>query len=456
MSTSPNKGVRDAGPAANSGSTAIPPSKAPSGTRHLSLMLVGAVALILLAAVWWLNHVKSGDIAAGEKGRRAFWGADAAVPVVVQTAQKGDIDLYQNGLGTVTPLANVTIRTQVSGQLTEIHFHEGQEVKKGDLLAVIDPRPYQLALEQSEGQILQAHAQLAQAQSDLARYETLSKQDSIALQQVDTQRALVSQYEGLVKTDQAAIDNAKLNLIYCHITSPINGRVGLRQVDAGNYVTPGDANGLVTLTEMKPISVIFTLPEGVYSRVAARLHAGATIPVDAYDSTQTKKIATGKLSAIDNQADTSTGTFRLRAIFSNEDEALFPNEFVNVRMLLDVDSGVIVIPTSAIEQGQKGTFVYVVAQGDTVNARPITLGPTQGERVAVTAGLAAGERVVVDGADRLKEGGRVTEQQEGAAAGAAPARRNGASGWTPDAKRAPGGAKSWQAKPARPASNGSS
>jgi multidrug efflux system membrane fusion protein len=419
-------------------------------------MLTAGVALILLGVVWWLNHAKSGDMAMGEKGRRAFWGADAAVPVLIQTAKTGDIDIYMNGLGTVTPLANITIRTQITGQLTEISFQEGQEVKKGDLLAVIDPRPYQLALEQSEGQILQAQAQLAQAQSDLARYETLSKQDSIALQQVDTQRALVSQYEGLVKTDQAAIDNAKLNLVYCHITAPLTGRVGLRQVDAGNFVTPGDANGLVTLTEMKPISVMFTLSEDAYSRVAARLHSGAVIPVEAYDSNQTKKLATGTLAAIDNQADTSTGTFKLRAIFSNEDEGLFPNEFVNVRMLLDVDRGVVVIPTSAIEQGQKGIYIYVVSSDDTVKARTITLGTTQGERVAVTTGLTADERVVVDGADRLKDGGRVTEQQADAPSGQTHAAHGSGPGAASGSQSGATGNKGEHARPARPAANGGS
>ena len=456
MSNSPNQRARGTAPESTTRPAPLPLTKGSSRTRHLSLILTGCAALAVLVVVWWLNHAKSGDAAMGEKGRRAFWGADAAVPVLVKAAENSDIDIYMNGLGTVTPLANVTVRTQITGQLTEIRFQEGQEVNKGDLLAVIDPRPYQLALEQAEGQILQAKAQLAQAKSDLVRYETLSKQDSIALQQVDTQRALVDQYEGLVKTDQAAIDNAKLNLVYCHVVAPLTGRVGLRQVDAGNYVTPGDANGLVTLTEMKPISVIFTLSEDSYSRVAARLHAGAAIPVEAYDSNQTRKLATGTLAAIDNQADTSTGTFKLRAIFANEDEVLFPNEFVNVRMLLDVDRGVIVIPTSAIEQGQKGTYVYVVSSDETVKARPVTLGTTQGERVAVTTGLAAGERVVVDGADRLKDGGRVTEQQAGAPADHTHAARGSGAEWGPGSRHGATDDKGDHTKPARPAANGGS
>jgi multidrug efflux system membrane fusion protein len=399
-----------------------------------------------------VNHKESDASSGGERrgGRRSFFGSNAAVPVVVQTAQKGEIDISLNGLGTVTPLANVTVRTRISGQLTEIHFQEGQRVNEGDLLAVIDPRPYQVALEQAEGQLIQAQAQLKQAQSQLARYETLSKQDSIAAQQVDTARALVNQYEGLVVSDQAAIDNTKLNLTYCHVTAPITGRVGLRPVDVGNYVTQNDANGLVTLTEMKPISVIFTLPEDEYSRVASRLHAGASIPIDAFDSTQTQKLATGTLTAIDNQADTSTGTFRLRATFPNEDELLFPNEFVNVRMLLDVERDVIVIPSSAIEQGQLGTYVYVIGPDDKAQARPVTLGPTQGERLAVASGLAVGDRVVIDGADRLKEGGLVTVQQAGSDATRGPAQPGNESGEKSTGRRGRGGSAPTGGEHARP------
>jgi multidrug efflux system membrane fusion protein len=330
--------------------------------------------------------------------------------VVVKAAEKGNLNIYMNGLGTVTPAANVTVRTQISGQLTEIHFDEGQMVNKGDLLAIIDPRPFQIALEQAQGQLLQAQSQLKTAQVDLARYETLLQQDSIAQQQVDTQRALVTQYQGLIQTDQAAIDTAKLNLNYCHITAPVSGRVGLRQVDQGNYVTPGDSNGLVVLTQIKPITVIFTLPEDAVPAVTARLRSGEPIPIDAFDRNQTHKIATGVLGTIDNQVDTTTGTFKLRGVFSNDDERLFPNQFVNVRMLLDVDRDATVIPTSAVERGQQGSYVYVVQPDNTVASRPVTLGTTEGERVAVTKGLAVGERVVTDGADKLKEGMQVIVQ----------------------------------------------
>jgi len=419
MSQSTHPEARAGVPESKSGPPPPPPVAGRPRRRRFSLVLTAVVAAGLLGVVWWVNHAqtKAANAAGGMGARRAFFGPDVAVPVVAQAAQKGDIDVYMDGLGTVTSPASVTVITRISGELTEVDFKEGQEVKAGDLLAVIDPRPYQVALEQAQGQLLQAQAQLVQAQSDLARYETLSRQDSISTQQVSAQRALVSQYEGLVKTDQAAIDNAQLNLVYCHITAPITGRVGLRQVDAGNYVTPSDTNGLVTLTQIRPISVIFTLPEDSYPQVAARLRSGAQIPVDAYDSSQTQKLATGSLEAIDNQADTTTGTFKLRATFPNENEILFPNEFVNVRMLLDVERGVIVMPTSAVELGQLGSYVYVVKDDDTVTARAVKLGTTDGDRVAVTTGLDVGDRVVVEGADRLREGGRVMVQQPGAAAG---------------------------------------
>jgi multidrug efflux system membrane fusion protein len=346
------------------------------------------------------------------------------LPVVAQPAEKGDLHVYLNGLGAVTPLATVTIRTQISGQLVEIRFTEGQMVAKGDLLAIIDPRPYQVALEQAQGQLIQAQAQLKEAQVDLSRYEKLAEQDSIAGQQVDTQRALVSQYEGLVQVDKSAIDSATLNLTYCHITAPISGRVGLRQVDIGNYVTPGDANGLVVLTQLKPIAAIFTLPEDNIPSVVARVRSGAQIPIDAFDRTQTRKIATGSLLTIDNEVDPTTGTFKLRALFPNDDESLFPNQFVNIRMLLTIDKGMTVIPTSAIERGQQGAFVYVVQPDNTVASRTVTLGTTEGERVEALSGLAVGERVVVDGADKLKDGMEVIVQaSENGTPAPTPARR---------------------------------
>ena len=377
--------------------------------------LVGAAIVILIGTIYWYNHrggaqAFGGPGGPGGRGGRFGPGANGPLPVMARPAFEGDIDIYLDGLGTVTPLATVVVRSQISGQLVQVAFQEGQMVKAGDLLAVIDPRPYQVALEQAEGQQQQAKAQLEEAKIDLDRYVTLSQQDSIAKQQVDAQRALVTQDEGIVQTDQAAIDNAKLNLAYCHIVAPVAGRVGLRQVDQGNYVTPCDANGLVVLTEVKPITVIFTLPEDNIPQVVSRMHSGDSIDVDAYDRGQTVKLASGKVSTIDNEVDPTTGTFKLRAVFANDDERLFPSQFVNIRMLLDTDEDVTVIPTSAIERGDQGAYVYVVKPDNTVTARPVTLGPSEGERVEVKEGLKPGEKVVTDGADRLKEGAKVIVQ----------------------------------------------
>lgn len=400
----------------------VPPRK-----RRFSLVWIVALGLIAaLCAIWWYNHTgANADQMAGRRGgggggfgggggRRGFM--NGPLPVVAVPVAKGDIHVYLNGLGTVTPLANVTIRTQVSGQLIQVAFQEGQMVHKGDLLAVVDPRPYQVALEQAQGQLLQAQAQLREAQADLSRYVTLQKQDSIAQQQVDSERALVAQDQGLVVSDQAAIDNAKLNLAYCHITAPVDGRVGLRQVDPGNYVTPGDSNGLVVLTQITPMSVIFTLPEDNVPEVARELRDGDKISVEAFDRTDSHKLASGSLATIDNEVDDTTGTFKLRATFPNEDLSLFPQQFVNIQMLLNVLHDVDVIPTSGVERNDQQTFVYLVKPDNTVTARAVTLGATEGERVQVLSGLNEGDRVVVDGADRLREGMEVTVQTPAQAA----------------------------------------
>jgi multidrug efflux system membrane fusion protein len=390
----------------------VDPAVIRSKRRTRPVLVIVAGIVLIFGVVWWMNRGEKLTTAKGGFGgmRGGRLGSTGPLPVLVSAARKGNINIYLDGLGTVTPLANVTVETQISGQLMQVNFQEGQIVKQGDLLAVIDPRPYAVALEQAQGQLLQAQAQLAEAQADLSRYITLAKQDSISNQQVDDQRALVAQDEGLVKTDQAAVDSANLNLTYCHIIAPVTGRVGLRQVDPGNYVTPSEPNGLVVLAQVQPISVIFTLPEDNIPQIAARLHSGAQFPVIAFDRSDTKQLASGTFATIDNEVDTTTGTIKLRALFPNADESLFANQFVNVRMLLDVDQDAIVIPSSAIELGQQGSFVYVVTADSTVAAHNVTLGPAEGERVAVLSGLDLGDRVVIDGADKLKDGQAVIVQ----------------------------------------------
>jgi multidrug efflux system membrane fusion protein len=377
--------------------------------RAILLVLLGLVLLGIGAVVYHRHNMaqtpgmRPGGLAGG--GRRGGgFGMNGPVPVVVNLARTSDLNIVLDGLGTVTPLATVTVRTQINGELTSVNFTEGQLVNQGDLLAVIDPRPYQVQLEQAQGQLLQAQAQYKEAQIDLDRYVKLSAQDSISKQQVDAQQALVSQYEGMVKTNQAAVDSAQLNLTYCHITAPFSGRVGLRLVDQGNYVTPGDSTGLAILTQVRPISVIFTLPEDNIPAVLKQVRAGAKIRVDAYNRDSTVKLATGSVATLDNTVDPTTGTFKLRAVFPNDDDALFPNQFVNVTMLLDVQHGDTVIPTSAIERGQQGSFVYVVGADNKVAAKVVTLGAVDGERQAVISGISPGDKVVVDGADRLKDG----------------------------------------------------
>jgi multidrug efflux system membrane fusion protein len=435
--------------AAHSSCAASPPASAAASPRAAPRLaaprrrtpyrgLIGIAGVVLLAgAVWWIRRPDASagadDAAGGRRQGRADAARNGPFSVAAVPVRKGDIRVYLSGLGTVVPLVNVIVRTQISGQLMTLAFAEGQMVKRGDLLAVVDPRPYQVALEQAEGQLKQAQAQLKDAQIDYTRYTTLAKQDSIANQQVDKQIALVAQNEGLVQTTQSAVDAAKLSLAYCHITASVAGRVGLQQVDPGNYVTPGDASGLVMLTQVKPITVVFSLPEDDVAEVATRLRSGTSLPVEAFDRAQSHRLATGSLVTIDNQVDPTTGTFRLRARFANDDEGLFTNQFVNVRMLVDVERDARVIPTSAIERGQQGAFVYVIKPNRTVAARAITLGATEGERVAVTAGLELGESVVTEGADRLKDGMTVTVQGGGPGG----RRRSGAPGDAPARGRDP-------------------
>lgn len=366
----------------------------------LSLLLV---LLVIAGLVAWVV-LRSGHQAA-PTGR---FQTSGPTPVGTTKVEKGDMPVTLTALGTVTPLATVTVKTQINGQLTEVAFQEGQIVKKGDFLAQIDPRPYQVALAQAQAQQAKDQATLNNAQVDLKRYQTLVAQNSVARQTLDTQVATVQQAVATVQADQAQIDTQKLNLTYCHIVALVGGRVGLRQVDAGNYVQTSDAGGIVVITQLQPISVIFTLPQENLPTVLRRLQAGATLSVTAFDSSGTQKLDTGQLQTVDNQIDTTTGTVKLRAIFNNPDLILFPNQFVNVQLLVDTLRGTDLVPTAAIQRGAPGTFVYVVKPDDTVTAQPVTLGPSDSQRVAVTKGVEPGQAVVIDGADRLKEGAKVT------------------------------------------------
>lgn len=384
-------------------------------TRWTRRRLLGlALVLLVVAGIAWLAlrpAAKPGAAGGpgGRPGGRPPAGAmmTPAVPVRIATAAKQDIDIYLKSLGTVTAYNTVTVRSRVSGELVEVAFQEGQQVKAGDLLAQVDPRAFQVALDQARGTQMQNQAQLENARRDLQRYQALFKQDSIAKQQVDTQAALVRQYEGTVKSDQANVDNARLQLDYTRITAPISGRLGLRQVDRGNLVSSSDANGLVVITQTQPISVVFTLPETQLPEVRAEIAAGKTLTVDAYDRADTRRIATGQLETLDNQIDVTTGTLKMKARFENADDALFPNQFVNVRLHVLTRKDVTAIPTAAIQQGSAGAFVFLVQADDTVQVRQVKLGAVNNGMVAVNEGLQPGDRVVVEGTDRLRAGAKV-------------------------------------------------
>jgi multidrug efflux system membrane fusion protein len=346
--------------------------------------------------------------------------APRAVSVAIAPVQKQDLPVYLVGLGSVTAFNTANIKSRVDGQIMQVNFKEGQTVKQGELLIVIDPRPYEVQLEQMQAQLFRDQAQLRDAKLNLDRYTTLIPSGSISQQQVDTQKALVDQLDGTVRTDQAQIDNAKLQIVYCHITAPFNGRVGLRQVDPGNIIHASDTNPMLILTQLQPIAVIFTLPEDVLPTVSQHMK-NTTLQVDAFNRDDQTKLATGKLLTIDNEIDPTTGTAKLKAVFDNKDNQLWPNQFVNINLLLETRKNSTVLPTAAILRGPQGTFVYAVKPDKTVEARPVTISLTQGDITVVASGLNPGDTVVTDGQDKLQTGSKIeprnTSPKTGASSG---------------------------------------
>lgn len=374
------------------------------------LAVVGVAAYFLWPKIKAFQSAPSPTATTG-KGKRG----GGTTPVVAARARKGNIAVYDSGLGAVTPVYTVSIKSRVDGELMKVLFKEGQIVKKGDLLVEIDPRPYQVQLDQAQGQLLHDQALLKNAHVDLDRYKVLLDQQAIPQQQFATQEALVTQYEGTLKTDQAAIDSAKLNLTYAHITSPIDGRVGLRLVDPGNIVHASDSNGLLVITQLDPISVIFTIGEDQLPQVAAKVQAGAHMQVEAWDRENKNKLAQGTLDTIDNQIDPTTGTLRLRALFDNKGGKLFPSQFVNARLLVEEKTGVVVLPNAAIQRNSQSIYMWVVKPDQTVTVRPVTVGASEGDSTEITSGVNAGDVVVTVGVDRLLEGSRVNAQVPGEA-----------------------------------------
>ncbi len=371
--------------------------------RLRTLLGIGLGLAIVAGAGWYISQ--SGSAPPARPGGR--FASGAAMPVGVAVAAKGEVPIVIRALGTVTPLHTVNVKTQITGQLIDVYFKEGQMVKQGDLLALVDPRPYDVALQQAIGQQQRDEALLKNAQTDLERYRKLVQQDSIARQQYDTQVALVRQYEAALVIDQALVDAAKLNVTYTRIVSPLTGKIGLRMVDKGNYVTMGDATSICVIIQVQPISVLFTIPEDSLPQVRDRLRKNADLEVRVLDRAQKTELAVGRLDTTDNVIDTTTGTVKLRAIFPNTDEALFPNQFVNVRLLVDTVKDAVVVPVAAVQRGQPGTFVYLVKADDTVEIRVVELGATDGEKVAILKGLQAGDQVVIDGVDRLRDGAKI-------------------------------------------------
>ena len=385
--------------------TLPPPKHSATRATRRSRILPWLVLLLGLAGVALLVARLKNDAGTGG-GRRLLNLPPQAVGVANVT--KNDMQVADSGLGTVTSLATITVQTQISGIMQTIGFAEGQIVKKGDFLAQIDPRPYQALLDQAKGTLAHDQGLLAQAKIDLARYARLNRQDSIGRQTYEDQIYVVQQYEGSVAADQGAIETQNVNLAFCHIVSPIAGRVGLRQVDPGNYITPNLTNGLVVITQLDPISVVFTLPEDAVPAIQEQLAAGAKLQAVAFDRSNTQKLATGTLETIDNQIDTTTGTVKLRALFDNPKNLLFPNQFVNVMLTVDTVHDALTVPNAAVQSGAPGNFVYAIQPDSTVAIKTVKIGLQDSEKTQILDGLSAGEQVVVDGADRLRDGAKVT------------------------------------------------
>src|SRR6266404_499064 len=383
---------------------------------HRWLWIIGLV-LVIAVGVWYFRGSRASIEAQGPgvpagggkgQGRQGGGGAGFVVPVVVASAQRGDLPVYFNGLGTVTAFNTVTVRSRVDGQITKINFQEGQFVHQGQDLVDIDSRPFQVQLEQAEGQLAKDQAQLRDVQVNYERFQLLYKEGVIPKQQVDTQGAQVGQFEGSIKGDQGAIDSAKLQIVYSHVTAPISGRVGLRLVDVGNIVHATDSTGLLVITQLQPIAVIFSLPQDQLPQVATKLRKGDQLVVEAYDRDDTSKIESGKLLTIDNQIDTTTGTYKLKAVFNNDRNLLFPNQFVNVHLLADVKRNLVIVPAPAIQRGPQGTYVYVVQSGNTAKIQSVTIAQSTADKVGLSAGVNPGDSVVVDGQDKLQDGSKIS------------------------------------------------